>query len=1296
MKITCPKCGADQSFMDGLEPTPGALIACTQCSHVFAVPERAQQDESDPLGVFGDDPFLSLTPPPTSLYIRTNEGRVIGPYETSRVQSLINKSQLTGQEDASVDQRVWMPLKSFPGIEAQPALQPAADLTPTPLPSSFDPMGSAPGDAYAHLGGQVSAGDGGQERMKPEDFEFRFHVEDLGLDIDPLALSSAAPDGVSESELPAGVPLPEGDAETLPLPSNVIMATPNPEVGQAVPHTPPPPDLPAPVGESPRSSSMPSALRGVDPMADLPAPKGPVPDDVPDWGIDLPAPKALSDLPAPKAVSDLPAPKSVSDLPGFKGATDLPAPRAVVDLPGPRAQGGMDLPGPTDLPSVSDTPSPMSVPGVGDAPSVRGADPMGGEVGAADLPAPKVEAELPAPKVAIGRMVPRKTIDISGDPAEQARRIDEIFEGVEPPPSGPGMEDPVEEEEISERTPEKVTPPAPKQASKRSWMLLGVLGVAGAAAIGASAALGLGPFADQPKPIQQPKDPSVLGNSTTNPNKKPTKDPQVDPKPVGEQAPIAEVVRTEGFVQISDYRKAVAELEQRGEPKGDLSTLVTELYAFGALEFPGGDRWGNKAQQMVSRMPEAVRSDWKGERAAYAAALANLGDKRPPDGMVNDIIEFAGRHPEDARSQHLLGLLRVRLGMDKQAAKAFADATRSDTHLLPAWRMLALSSAASGEIEQGRAALKHLTEVKPAAPINLEMRARLGFAQSQLEDAKTASDELLALDTSTMTARERAAAFTLSGRIALKQNDKKAAIEAFRQSVETWPSDLEAVEMLSEVLFEEAAYDQALSLFEKLRGAGVNTPELVVAIAESHQALKGMDKALAVLQEGIKAFPESSAIRRALGKLEVRMRRYDRARVAYDKALEVAPDDHQTHLDIVAMLMQQSQVADAIKYLEEVLKVHPDSALLQFGYGRLMHKVASADTNQELLAMAERSLRKAVELDPSLDEARHKLVEAYLDRGEAEAAQAQLKILIARGTYSAPLDFDQGRVAMATGQPDQAIKYFETALARQPKNGLFMLALGTAQFHKRDYDAADQTLREVARLNGNLTDAHYYMGRVAFDRGRFPAAVRKFKLAHDDKKGNLVYHYWLGRALEATGKITQASAAYNTVAESLSRQPEINRKLYDAFYRRGQMRMMRSLYSRASEDFKKVLDYDATRAEVWIAYGDSFSLRGRSDLALKHYQQAITLSPENGDAHLKAAQSLLRQDKVNEAVPFLRNAVKFNDTLAEPHYSLCVIYRDKRKNALAAQECEAYLKVAPNGDYAEEARRELKRLKKGG
>ncbi|MEZ4465989.1 MAG: zinc-ribbon domain-containing protein [bacterium] len=252
-----------------------------------------------------------------SIWLRDAEGHVSGPFDAGRLSARAAGGELAGTEEASLDKKSWVPIRSFPGIgELIPAPRRGAPpmQREAPPPAVVAPPSDGVDDFDFSFG--VDAAGGGAEG---EDFDFSFG--------DPDAARRMADEEAGLGNLFDDLPVPKPESGRRPLT----------DVG----------DLPAPKGVS----DLPGPRRPGTGLEDLPGPRRPGAglEDLPGPRrqgqeiADLPGPRGFSNLPAPGDF-DLPGPRGVSDLPGPRGVSDLPGPRGVSDLPGPR--GIADLPGP--------------------------------------------------------------------------------------------------------------------------------------------------------------------------------------------------------------------------------------------------------------------------------------------------------------------------------------------------------------------------------------------------------------------------------------------------------------------------------------------------------------------------------------------------------------------------------------------------------------------------------------------------------------------------------------------------------------------------------------------------------------------------------------------------------------------------------------------------------------------------------------------------------------------------------------------------------------------------------------
>jgi len=62
--------------------------------------------------------------------------------------------------------------------------------------------------------------------------------------------------------------------------------------------------------------------------------------------------------------------------------------------------------------------------------------------------------------------------------------------------------------------------------------------------------------------------------------------------------------------------------------------------------------------------------------------------------------------------------------------------------------------------------------------------------------------------------------------------------------------------------------------------------------------------------------------------------------------------------------------------------------------------------------------------------------------------------------------------------PGEAVPYFEKYLKLRPQDPRGKLALGTALFRAKDYDAAVPRLEESSQDTRNRDDGHYYLGAL--------------------------------------------------------------------------------------------------------------------------------------------------------------------------------------------------------------------------
>lgn len=1167
-----------------------------------------------------------------SVWVRRADGHLSGPFDATTLVGMARDGQLSLTDQGSLDRQNWVAITDFPGVA--------------------DGLGLRPG-RKGPAGFEAPPGDGAVD-----DFDFSFGEMDADADADAFDFSFGDPDAAARmagqdgdlSNLFDGVaaPIPSADAPLGGLE-----------------------DLPRPARSS---SSQPSNLPAPKGYSDLPAPRGVVDLPGPRGVVDLPAPRGHSDLPAPRGHHDLPTPKGYSDLPTPRGYSDLPAPYA--DLPAPHGYG--DLPAPrADLPTPrgytdllaphAELPRPKGghgdviedLPGIGDLPDrVHGGPaPSGPSLADAD---PMNLAGLPMPEGVADRLVAPPSASVSAPAA-----------GIPAP-------------EVAADSPAKPTKPASGGGSKKT-LIIAAVALALVGGVGAMFALEIGPFADDPQPRgrtvtpKAPKAPKTVAAPDSTP---PTATPS------GPDADGVRPTMKATFAEVSGYRAAIAQWEpKKAELAGDDAAKLVELYARGMLEFRGNETWKNDAKGLLPKLDDGVAS----QRARLYARLA--------DGDLDAVaaIESWAKGKPDPQAQYLLGHALQRKGDWGAARTAFAAAA-TDSTLVGARRLHAKLTLKAGEVDAARKKYEALYSEAAGAPqVTLDL-ASIAVQKGQKARAQKLIGQVLALDSARLDPASRSQALVLQARVALAEERMDKAREDLEKAVRADPRNIEAIELLSAQYVRDGAWDKALAQLELLSSSGVNSPQIVLKTVEALNALGRRERAEKALQAGVKAFPKAAALHVALGDLHLRREQFTEAQKAYEMAREADPLYLPVHMRIARLLERQTKVDEAIQHLEQAIKHYPKGAELYAGLADMKRRIAQIGGNAaKPLEEARANYVKALSLDPSLLEARKQLGVVLLAQDKPKEALSQFESLAGRPDFHGMLDVELGQAKQALGDVDGALAHFESALKRDGKNERVLLAAGIAYFEKKDYEQARALLKRAHERDIDLSAALYYQGRADFAEGKHEAAGNFFKRALEEEKSNFEYRYWLARSLEAAKTAAGDRAArleYNLVANAVDKDKRLLSTLCDVYYRRGRMRMYElTLWNAAKADLKRAVECGADGADTYVALGQLSLNGGDRAQAAAHYKAAIAKEPKHAKAHLALALLSLNDRKTRATgIRYLEKAAQLDPKLADPHYRLCAVYKDKSR-AKARKHCKTYLELAPDGGMARDARDLLRSLK---
>ncbi len=143
------------------------------------------------------------------------------------------------------------------------------------------------------------------------------------------------------------------------------------------------------------------------------------------------------------------------------------------------------------------------------------------------------------------------------------------------------------------------------------------------------------------------------------------------------------------------------------------------------------------------------------------------------------------------------------------------------------------------------------------------------------------------------------------------------------------------------------------------------------------------DDAIRHYQKAVEIAPDFYLAHNNLGSDYQNKSDFPNARKEFEQVVQLNQSDAAAYFNLSNVYMLTGQLLEAQQNLDEGLRRQPDSALGQFLLGSL-------DLRLKKLPQAELALRRAIELSPTMAQARLQLVNLLLEQGRKDAAASQL------------------------------------------------------------------------------------------------------------------------------------------------------------------------------------------------------------------------------------------------------------------------------------------------------------------
>ena len=131
------------------------------------------------------------------------------------------------------------------------------------------------------------------------------------------------------------------------------------------------------------------------------------------------------------------------------------------------------------------------------------------------------------------------------------------------------------------------------------------------------------------------------------------------------------------------------------------------------------------------------------------------------------------------------------------------------------------------------------------------------------------------------------------------------------------------------------------------------------------------------------------------------------------------------------------------------------------------------------------------------------------------------------------------------------------------------------------------------------------------------------------------------------------------------------------------------MIAEAIETYRRVIEMTPEWIEPYINIGVAYYQTGQLTDALAAFRSAVALDPLNGISRYDLGCTLEEMGEIDEAIDNLRRAARAMPAHADVHFNLALAYEKRGERRLAREQWLLYLRYAPNGPWADQARSRL-------
>nr|WP_286206726.1 XrtA/PEP-CTERM system TPR-repeat protein PrsT [Thauera linaloolentis] len=479
----------------------------------------------------------------------------------------------------------------------------------------------------------------------------------------------------------------------------------------------------------------------------------------------------------------------------------------------------------------------------------------------------------------------------------------------------------------------------------------------------------------------------------------------------------------------------------------------------------------------------------------------------------------------------------------------------------------------------------------------------------------------------------------LLGRINLEQGDVPGAVKELQRAFELGYAKTEVVPLLARARIRAGEFDRVLSDFGSLElddPAAQGT--LLGAVADAHFGKANVSESIRIYQQALVLRADDADAGIGLARARIFNNDPVGAEEAVRAVIAHSPDNGNAFATLSDALQVQGKQEEALKALEEALRLRPDNAAYHYTLISQLFRSNRYDDGVERFE----AMKKVAPNHPST-----RYLQAFIDvrAGRLTEARDGLMGVLKQAPDFLPAQLLAGTVLLRLNDQAQGRSYLNSVLSRAPGQLMARTQLIGSHLSSGEAPRALELLQPLLEAPTNDARILGLAGQVFLANGDFAKAEdflqRAAKAAPEDPQARLR----LGAARLAGGDAEGAFADFESASEMDDTAIQADLALVAAYLRRGEAD--KALEAQAQLERKQPqnpLVYNL-RGGVMLAKQDVPAARAA-------FEKALSLNPDFLSAALNLARLDIGERKVEEALARVRAIADRNEKNAEARLSL--------------------------------------------